>query len=87
MARRLEPADAHVSPTAHGFSQRFGGVLREGQYINRDATMLKLIEAAYGVSEDNIVGGPGWVSSDLFDVVARDLAQHRSHAGRRTALR
>ncbi len=30
-------------------SRNFGGVLREGRYINRDATMLNLI----GVSEDN----------------------------------
>jgi uncharacterized protein (TIGR03435 family) len=64
-------ADVHVSPTARGFAQNFGGVLRAGKYINRDATMLNLIEAAYGVSEDTISGGPGWVSSDLFDVVAK----------------
>jgi len=64
-------ADVHVSKTAPGFVQNFGGVLREGLYINRDATMLSLIESAYGVSEDAIAGGPGWVGSDLFDVVAK----------------
>jgi uncharacterized protein (TIGR03435 family) len=68
---KFEVADVHVSPTAHGFSQSFGGVLREGRYINRDATMLKLIEAAYGIPEDNVAGGPGWVSSELFDVLAK----------------
>ncbi len=55
---RFEAADVHVSPTAPGFGQNFGGVLREGRYVNRDATMLNLIEAAYGVSEDNIADGP-----------------------------
>jgi uncharacterized protein (TIGR03435 family) len=64
-------ADVHVSPTAGGFVQSFGGVIHEGLYINREATMLNLIAAAYGVSEDAIAGGPGWVSSDLFDVVAK----------------
>jgi uncharacterized protein (TIGR03435 family) len=64
-------ADVHVSPTAPGFAQNFGGVLREGLYINRDATMLSLIKSAYGVSEDTIAGGPGWIASDLFDVVAK----------------
>jgi uncharacterized protein (TIGR03435 family) len=64
-------ADVHVSTTAPGFAQNFGGVVREGLYIDRDATMLNLIEAAYGVSEDAISGGPGWVASDLFDVVAK----------------
>lgn len=64
-------ADVHASTTALGFVQNFGGVLREGLYINRDATMLDLIEAAYGVKEDVISGGQGWVSSDPFDVVAK----------------
>jgi uncharacterized protein (TIGR03435 family) len=67
----FEVADVHVSPTARGFAQNFGGVLRAGRYVNRDATMLELITAAYDVPEDDISGGPGWVSSDLFDVVAK----------------
>ncbi len=68
---KFEIADVHVSPTAHGFAQNFGGVLRQGKYINRDATMLQLIEAAYGVTEDQISGGPGWISSELYDVIAK----------------
>jgi uncharacterized protein (TIGR03435 family) len=68
---KFEMADVHVSPTARTFGQNFGGVLRDGQYVNRDATMLKLIGAAYDVSEDNIAGGPGWITSDLFDVIAK----------------
>src|SRR5580704_8615901 len=68
---KFEIADVHASATAHGFAQNFGGVLREGRYVNRDATMLQLITAAYGVSEDNVAGGPGWIASDLFDVVAK----------------
>jgi len=68
---KFDAADVHVSPTAKGFGQNFGGVLREGHYVNRDATMLQLIGSAYGVSEDNISGGPGWVGLDLFDVVAK----------------
>ena len=68
---KFDLADVHESPTAHGFAQNFGGVLREGKYINRDATMVQLIEAAYSVSEDSTSGGPGWVASDLFDVIAK----------------
>ena len=68
---KFDVADVHVSPTALGFGQNFGGVLREGHYVNRDATMLNLIVSAYGVSEDNISGGPGWIGLDLFDVVAK----------------
>jgi uncharacterized protein (TIGR03435 family) len=68
---KFDIADVHVSATAHGFAQNFGGVIRAGRYVNRDATMLTLIEAAYGVSEDTIAGGPGWLSSELFDVIAK----------------
>lgn len=64
-------ADVHSSTTTRGFAQSFGGAIRDGLYVNRDATMLALIEAAYGVSEDTISGGPGWVGADLFDVVAK----------------
>jgi len=70
-APKFDVADVHVSPTARGFAQNFGGVLRAGKYVNRDATMLNLISAAYGISEDGIAGGPGWVSSDVFDVIAK----------------
>ncbi len=68
---KFEIADVHVSTTVHGTAQNVGGVLREGRYVNRDATMLQLIEAAWGVPEDTISGGPNWVSLDLFDVVAK----------------
>ncbi len=64
-------ADVHVSTTSHFAVQSFGGVLRNGKYIDRDETMLQLIKGAYGVDDDNIGGGPGWLSSDLFDVIAK----------------
>ena len=64
-------ADVRVSNTAHFAVQSFGGVMRDGRYVNRDATMLQLIEGAYGVTDDSVAGGPGWLSSDLFNIVAR----------------
>ena len=36
---KFEIADVHASTTAQGFAQNFGGILREGRYVNRDATM------------------------------------------------
>jgi uncharacterized protein (TIGR03435 family) len=68
---KFELADVHVSKTSHFAVQSFGGVLRAGKYVNRDVTMLGLVESAYGVKADTIAGGPGWVDSDLFDVVAQ----------------
>ena len=49
---KFDIADVHVSATARTFAQNFGGVLRAGRYVNRDATMRNLIQAAYGVSEN-----------------------------------
>jgi uncharacterized protein (TIGR03435 family) len=68
---KFEIADVHISTTSHSYAQNFGGVLRGGKYVDRDATMLNLIEAAYGATEDTISGGPGWVNSDLFDVIGK----------------
>ena len=68
---KFELADVHASKTSRNAAQNFGGVLRAGKYVNRDVTMLGLIEAAYKVNEDAIAGGPGWVASDLFDVIAK----------------
>ncbi len=68
---KFDIADVHVSPTARNFAQNFGGVLREGRYVNRDATMLQLIVAAYGVSRGQHRRGPGWIASDLLDVIAK----------------
>lgn len=74
---RFELADVHASPTAFWFAQNTGGQIRpglmigNGLYIYRDVTVLGLIQAAYGVTEDLVSGGPSWLKSDLFDVVAR----------------
>jgi len=82
----FEVADVHISPTSKGFAQNFGGVLRAGRYVNRDATLLQLITAAYEVPEDDISGGPGWVASDLFDVIAK-VPDHTTAASARLMLR
>ena len=65
---KFDLADVHVSSTTYWFAENNGGMIRDGIYINRDANMLKLIRAAYGVTEDVIAGGPSWLKSDLFDV-------------------
>ena len=63
-------ADVHVSPHASNPIMQ-GGVLRAGRYELRQATMLDLIKTAYGVDPETVVGGPGWLESDRFDVIAK----------------
>lgn len=64
-------ADVHVSTTPRWFAQNNGGYLRNGRYVNRDATLLNLIEAAYDVKEDAVAGGPSWLDTDIYDVIAK----------------
>lgn len=59
-------SSAHVwNPTVQG------GILRAGRYELRQATMLDLIEIAYGVDEEMVFGGPDWLDWDRFDVTAK----------------
>lgn len=71
---KFEIADVHVSATPEvlvQYSPNQGPVLRDGLWIDRDASILNLIEEAYGVTEDGIAGGPTWVKLDLYDVIAK----------------
>ncbi len=64
----FQTADVHVS--AAGSAER-GGVFPGRRFDLRGATMLSLIAIAYGVETDCVLGGPGWLSHDRFDVIAK----------------
>jgi uncharacterized protein (TIGR03435 family) len=68
---KFDLADIHASTAQTWPVQNSGGTLRDGLYINRAATKLHLIQAAYGVKEEDVVGGPSWLKSDVFDVIAK----------------
>lgn len=66
----LPIADIHAS--SHLLSPKMQvGVIRSGRYELRQATMLDLIATAYGVDADTVLGGPGWLELDRFDVIAK----------------
>src|SRR5438132_42456 len=63
-------ADVHSS--AHSTNPNMtGGTIRAGRYELRKATMVDLIRTAYSVDADSVVGGPSWLESDRFDVIAK----------------
>src|ERR1035438_10059525 len=66
----FELADVHVSPHTLTPNMR-GGVLRAGRFEVLTATMVDLIRTAYGVDADKVLGGPSWLDSDRFDVIAK----------------
>jgi uncharacterized protein (TIGR03435 family) len=48
-----------------------GGELWGDRYILRQATMAKLIAAAYNLDPDHVQGGPSWLEWDRFDIEAK----------------
>lgn len=69
-APTFEVADVHVSPHRE-FAFMDGGFLRGDRYALRQATMLDLIATAYGLDASNVQGGPSWLETDRFDVIAK----------------
>src|SRR5215831_9808579 len=68
----FEAADVHVSPkSANPNVQSLGGFVRGGRYQFRNATMVDLIASAYGVEPEKVVGGPSWLETDRFDILAK----------------
>ena len=63
-------ADVHMSARSTNPNMT-GGILRAGRYELRKATMVDLIRTAYGVDADSVIGGPSWLESDRFDVIAK----------------
>jgi uncharacterized protein (TIGR03435 family) len=64
----FEIADVHVS--APGTSES-GGFMPGGRFELHGTTMLDLITIAYGVESAMVMGGPSWLNSDKFDVIAK----------------
>ncbi len=64
-------ADVHVSARSLNPAGMRGGLIAGGRYELHTATMVDLIRVAYGVDSANVVGGPAWLDTDRFDVIAK----------------
>ncbi len=64
---RVSPPSSHLWPS--------GPYVGASRYEFRNATMVDLISAAYGMDEDKVLGGGSWVGWDRFDVVAKPPAE------------
>src|SRR5262249_13903610 len=68
----FDAADVHTSPkNPNPNVQSLGGFARGGRYQFRNATMLDLIANAYGLDPEKVVGGPFWLETDRFDILAK----------------
>jgi uncharacterized protein (TIGR03435 family) len=64
----FEAADVHVSKPGATLT---GAPLPGGGFELRGFTMVDLIRFAFGVDDDMIVGGPSWLGTERFDVIAK----------------
>jgi bla regulator protein BlaR1 len=81
---RLKFDVASIKPTANeggkgGLDIIPGGGLRLG-----GSTLRSLIALAYGVMEDRISGGPNWIGSITYDVLAKPENPHPADIGKTT---
>lgn len=67
-------ADVHSSPHVTNPYMR-GGVLRGGRFDVRTASMVDLISYAYGVDAVKVQGGPSWLDTDRFEIIAKAPAK------------
>ena len=81
---KFELADVHESVKGTGIQFFNGGVLSRGRYLAKNATMVDLISAAYGVDNEKVQGGPSWLGNDQFDVIAK--VPERNYGGYRKAV-
>src|SRR5262245_15048083 len=73
----FEAVDVHVSSPEDKRTvlQADEAAFHAGRYEIRNATMLDLIQTAYGVELAAIFGGPNWLALDRFDVIAKPPAK------------
>ena len=64
--------DADVKPSK-GESPNGGKIriLPGGRLEMPNTTVKRLIMGAYGVQQDMVIGGPNWIDSDEFDIIAK----------------
>jgi len=64
-------ADVHASPH-HAQPFFYTPPIVQSRYVVHDATMVDLIQTAYGLLDrDNVHGGPSWLEQDHFDIIAK----------------
>jgi uncharacterized protein (TIGR03435 family) len=56
------------------------GLLPNGRFEAHGYTLLGLIQRAYGIADEKIIGGPTWLDTDRFDIVAKISAGSRANA-------
>src|SRR5215469_4361418 len=78
---------ATIKPTAADWNAgRFLRMQTANQFVARNYTLRVLISAAYNLNPKAISGGPSWVDSDRYDIVARTPGEVRPNMDEQLAM-
>ncbi len=62
---------ASVKPSGPRHSESTGMRTGKGRITANELTLKRYIMGAYGLGQNEILGGPDWVATDRFDIIAR----------------
>src|ERR1700676_1371239 len=62
---------ASVKPNKSGDGRIFFQMQPGGRFTATNVPLRELIRVAYGIQNFQLVGGPDWIGSDRFDIVAK----------------
>jgi uncharacterized protein (TIGR03435 family) len=65
----LRPSDPFMSARADSYMS--GGLLPAGRYELHRANLANLIQSAYGIQDYELVGGPTWLDTEHYEVIAK----------------
>lgn len=72
-------AVATIKPSSPSESAKYFRVMGR-QWMARGATLVDLIQVAYGVNDKQIAGAPAWASEERFDIVGKPDAEGQPNA-------
>ena len=74
---------ASIKANRSGAPFRMGPVIQPGgRVVATNLTLRDLVRSAFGIEDNQLVGGPGWIDADRFDVEARGPADLTPARGR-----
>ncbi len=77
LAQSLEFEVASIKPTAPNTSGRWIRMLSTHEFAAQNHALKTLIAAAYNISPQAISGGPAWVDSEHYDILAKTPGETR----------
>ena len=70
-ASKFEITDVHATPKVVANPYMEMTPPHDGRYEFHSASMIDLIQEAYGYDPDKILGGPSWLEMDRFELIAK----------------